>query len=50
MIHTCVILHVTPDRYRQVHLKQCEYHEKVQYLFYSFQRVKPIYYIDLLHT
>ncbi len=32
----------------QVHLKKLEYHEKVQ-KNHSFQKVKPIYYIDSLH-
>ncbi len=35
--------------YLQVHLKKCEYHEKGQYFCHSFQKVKPIYYIDSLH-
>ncbi len=35
--------------YIQVHLKIIEYHEKCQYLCHSFQKVKPIYYIDSIH-
>ncbi len=36
-------------RHIQVHLKEIEYHEKSQYFCHSFQKVKPIYYIDSLH-
>ncbi len=34
----------------QVHLKKIEYHEKGQYFCPSFQKVKPIYSIDSLHS
>ncbi len=34
--------------YIQVHLKNIEYCEKGQYFCHSFQKVKPIYYIDSL--
>ncbi len=44
MWHTQVCLRV------QVHLKNLEYHEKGQYSCHSFQKVKPKYYIDSLHT
>ncbi len=33
----------------QVHIKQFEYREKGKYICHSFQKVKPIYYIDSLH-
>ncbi len=33
----------------QVHLKKLEYHEKGDFFFHSFQKVKPMYYIDSLH-
>ncbi len=32
-----------------VHLKKIEYNEKGQFFCHSFQKVKPIFYIDSLH-
>ncbi len=43
------MMHNITSSQTQVHLKKIEYHEKGQYFCHSFQKVKPIYYIDSLH-
>ncbi len=37
------------DPYTGTSKKKLDYHEKCQYFCHSFQKVKPIYYIDSLH-